>query len=70
MCYGYHNCPYERPYTGECSGPSDWKRPDAACNEEPDMEETPTTYAGEINRLIGEFFLKPLEKPTGYIEEE
>lgn len=31
MCYGI--CKYERFWTGECRGPIDWFKPDAACQE-------------------------------------
>lgn len=36
MCYGM--CPYENPITGECKGPIDWSKPDAACVKENDFE--------------------------------
>ena len=28
------------------------------------------SYDGEINRLMAEFFINPLRKPSGYMESE
>lgn len=47
MCYGM-SCKYERHPSGECRGPVDWSKPDAACREVEEEDQMDVR-----NQLIG-----------------